>query len=96
MAIGKRPRTTLMNFNCAAHRARSEPGNDNGNWQTTSHYSDEFQVHRAGRVAHLAMTMAIGKLPCATLVNFSFTARRARGAPGNDLSLIHISEPTRH
>eukprot|EP00973_Karenia_brevis_P011044 1494757-Karenia_brevis.AAC.1 len=67
MAKSNLSRITLMNFTCAASQARGAPGNDNGNWQTTSHYSDEFQVHRAGRAAHLAMAMAIGKLPRATL-----------------------------
>eukprot|EP00973_Karenia_brevis_P013426 1823177-Karenia_brevis.AAC.1 len=43
MANGKLPRTTLMNFSCAACWARGAPGNDNCKWQATSHFSMIFR-----------------------------------------------------
>eukprot|EP00973_Karenia_brevis_P092421 12412350-Karenia_brevis.AAC.1 len=52
MANGKLPRITLMNFRRAARRARGAPGNDNGKWQTTSRYSDDFQLRRAPGARH--------------------------------------------
>eukprot|EP00973_Karenia_brevis_P011741 1590291-Karenia_brevis.AAC.1 len=46
MANGKLPRTTLMNFSCAARRARGTPGNDNGKWQAFSRYWSKFQLRQ--------------------------------------------------
>eukprot|EP00973_Karenia_brevis_P019814 2716399-Karenia_brevis.AAC.1 len=38
---------TLMNFRCAARRARGAPANDNGKWQASSRYWNSFELRHA-------------------------------------------------